>query len=327
MKIKNDYVFPEQYRAIADEYISYKHSLGFKFGYDDQKKCDSLLDYLYKNSPGHNVLNLTKELADGYMGHFNSSRPRTIHASQSCIRQYGLFLKRKGYDPYIYPSTLIQCPKDFTPYIFSKDEIYRIFECADQIGPNKNKFMNTPHVYPAILRLLYSCGPRIGETVRLRTEDVDLNEGILTFHNGKNNVSRMIPMSGSLTAYLRKYDSRVDRTGNGYFFPALKGECYSPTTILNTFKKLMIQAGIPMLPTGKYPRIHDLRHTFAVHSLEHSIDSGQDPYCSLPSLSTYMGHKGIESTEYYLRLTKHYFINVLHYTQSQADAIFPEVLS
>ena len=60
MKIKTDYAFPEQYRAVAEEYISYKHSLGFKFGYDDQKKCDSLLDYLYKNSPGHNVLNLTK---------------------------------------------------------------------------------------------------------------------------------------------------------------------------------------------------------------------------------------------------------------------------
>lgn len=325
MKIKNNYVFPEQYRDIAEEYISYKHSLGFKFGYDDQKKCNFLLNYIYNNSNNHDVINLTKELVIGYLSQFNSSRPRTIHANQSYVRQYALFLKRKGYNPYIYPSTLIQCPEDFTPYIFSKEEIYRIFDSADNIGPNKNKFINTPHVYPAILRLLYGCGSRIGETVSLKAEDVDLNEGILTFHSGKNNVSHMIPMSNSLTAYLRKYDSRVDRTGNKYFFPSLKGECYSPITIRNTFKKLMIQSKIPVLPTGKYPRIHDLRHTFAVHSLEHSIDEGLDPYCSLPALSTYMGHKGIESTEYYLRLTKHYFVNVLHYTQTQADIIFPEV--
>ena len=87
----------------------------------------------------------------------------------------------------------------------------------------------------------------------------------------------------------------------------------------------MKQAEIPMLPTGRYPRIQDLRHTFAVHSLEQSIDLGLDPYCSLPALSIYMGHKRIESTEYYLPLTKHYFINVLRYTQAQADIIFPEV--
>ena len=93
----------------------------------------------------------------------------------------------------------------------------------------------------------------------------------------------MLPLSDSLTTYLRKYDSRVDRSGNAYFFPALHGECYSPVTIRNTFRKLMAQAEIPLLPTGKYPRIHDLRHTFAVHSLEQSIEHGLDPYCSLPA--------------------------------------------
>lgn len=325
MKTRTNYEFQEQYRVTAEEYISYKQSLGFKFGYDDQKKCAHLLNYLYNNSNDNDILNLKKETVDGYLNLFATSRPRTIHASQSYVRQYALFLKRKGFDPYIYPATLIQCPKDFTPYIFSKQEIHRIFESADQIGPNRNKFFNTPHVYPAILRTLYACGSRIGETVHLKKDDVDLDEGILTFHNGKNSISRMIPMSNSLIEYLRKYDLRVDRQGNEFFFPALRGECYSPITIRNKFKKLMIQAEISVLPTGRYPRIHDLRHTFAVHSLESSIDKGLDPYCSLPALSTYMGHKGIESTEYYLRLTKHYFINVLLYTKSQADIIFPEV--
>lgn len=325
MKIKTDYTFPEQYRLTAESYISYKHSMGFTFGYDDQKKCDQLLRYLYANSPANDITDLTKNLVDGYLKQFDSSKPRTIHANQSYIRQYGLFLRHLGYAPYIYPAALIQCPKDFIPYIFTKAEIHRILNCADHIGPNKNKFINTPYIYPAILRLLYSCGSRIGETVRLKTEDVNLPEGTVTFNNGKNNTSRMLPMSESLTAYLRKYDSQVDRTGNVYFFPALHGECYSPISIRTTFKKLMAQAEIPVLPTGRYPRIHDLRHTFAVHSLEQSIDNGMDPYCSLPVLSTYMGHRGIESTEYYLRLTKHYFINVLRYTQAQADIIFPEV--
>lgn len=192
--------------------------MGFSFGYDDQKKCDQLLHYLYDNSISNDVTDLTKKLVEGYLAQFHASKPRTIHANQSYIRQYGLFLKQMGYAPYIYPDTLIQCPKDFTPYIFSKSEIYRIFECADRIGPNKNKFVNTPYIYPAILRLLYGCGTRIGETVRLKIEDVNLSDGIITLHNSKNNVSRMLPLSDSLTTYLRKYDSRVDRSGNAYFF-------------------------------------------------------------------------------------------------------------
>ena len=325
MKIKTDFRFPDEYRKEAEEYVSFKQSLGFKVGYDNQKMLSKLMGFLYRHNAEHDVTNLTRETSDSFLMQYSDARPRTVHANQSLIRQYGLFLKRKGLDPFVFPDMLIQCPKDFMPYIFSKEEIRAVFKCADSIGPNKNKFVNTPHIYPAVFRVLYACGSRIGETLVLKNEDVDLCEGIITFKNGKNGVSRMVPMSYSLTCYLRKYDSRVERLGNDYFFPALKGECYSAITIRNTFRKLMAQAGIQPMSNGRYPRVHDLRHTFAVHSLEHAIENGTDPYCSLPALSTYMGHKGVESTEYYLRLTRHYFMDVLHYTCAQADAIFPEV--
>lgn len=284
-----------------------------------------MLNHIYIHN--HNdVTHLTKDAVDSFLSLSNGSKPRTLHANQSFIRQYGLYLRLNGYDSYIYPDKLIQCPKDFVPYIFTKEEIHSIFLFANRIGPNKNKFINTPFIYPAVFRLLYACGTRVGETLSLKTDDVNLEEWIITLYNGKNKVSRMIPMSDSLTKYLRMYNHRVDRTdGNPFFFPARHGEHYSPTTIRNTFRKILQQAGIRKLSSGSYPRIHDLRHTYAVHALELSISKGMDPYCSLPALSTYMGHKGIESTEYYLRLTKQYFVNVLNYTQEQADTIFPEV--
>ena len=292
---------------------------------DDQRKLLYMLNHIYIHN--HNdVTHLTKEVVDSFLSLSNGSKPRTLHANQSFIRQYGLYLQLNGHDSYVHPDKLIQCPKDFVPYIFTKEEIHSIFLFADQIGPNKNKFINTPFIYPAVFRLLYACGTRVGETLSLKTDDVNLEEGIITLYNGKNRVSRMIPMSDSLTKYLRMYNHRVDRTdGNPFFFPARHGEHYSPTTIRNTFRKILQQAGIRQLSNGSYPRIHDLRHTYAVHALEFSISKGMDPYCSLPALSTYMGHKGIESTEYYLRLTKQYFVNVLNYTQEQADTIFPEV--
>lgn len=325
MKQMTDYNFSDEIRSEAETYISYKRSLGFSVSVEEQRKLAYMLKFIYVHNNG-NISHLTEDTVCAFLSKSESCKPRTKHANQSLIRQYGLYLKLNGDDSYIYPSTLIQCPKDFTPYIFTEEEITLILNQADKIGPNKNKFVNTPLIYPAVFRILYACGTRVGETLALKTTDVDLEEGILTLHNGKNKVSRMIPMSDSLTKYLRRYAQKVDRSdGNPYFFPALHGECYSQTTILNTFKKLMKSAGIKPMSNGKYPRVHDLRHTYAVHALEASISKGMDPYCSLPALSTYMGHKGIESTEYYLRLTKQYFISVLNYTQEQANIIFPEV--
>ena len=92
--------------------------------------------------------------------------------------------------------------KDFTPYIFTKDEIESILYFADRIGPNRNKFINTPFIYPAVIRLLYGCGLRVGEALTLLCNDVDLHNGVITIRNGKNNVSRLVPMSDSLNKYL-----------------------------------------------------------------------------------------------------------------------------
>jgi len=114
-------------------------------------------------------------------------------------------------------------------------------------------------------------------------------------------------------------------TGSDPTKTSLRGERYSDVTVRNNFRKLLKKAGIETLPTGLFPRVHDLRHTFCVHALEQMVAKGIDPYCSLPILSTYVGHKGIESTEIYLRLTKQYFLDVLKYGEKDANLIFPEV--
>ncbi len=236
-----------------------------------------------------------------------------------------LFLNLRGIPAYIYPKELVKTTDDFVPYIFTKDEISRILQEADAIGPNKNKFVNTPYIYPAVIRVLYGCGLRVSEALALKCEHVDLDNGILIIMNGKNHGSRLVPLSESLRGYLSMYDSKVERADNPYFFPALRNERYSPATILTQFRRLEEKAGISQLSNGKYPRVHDLRHTFSVHALEQMIHKRMDPYCSLPILSTYLGHKGIESTEKYLRLTKQYFINILQLSHQDAEKIFPEV--
>lgn len=325
MKQYETFNFPKAYRDIAIEYVEYKQSLGFKYSYSEQAAVNRMLKFIYTNSKSDPVLALQTELVHTYASKRGNESVRTLHARQSHIRQFALFLSLRGIPAYVYPKELVKITQDFVPYIFTKDEISRILREADAIGPNKNKFINTPYIYPAVIRMLYGCGLRVGEALALKCQHVDIDNGILVIMNGKNNVSRLVPLSKSLRQYLVMYDSKVERSGNEYFFPALRNERYSPTTILKQFRRLEKKAGISQLSNGKYPRVHDLRHTFSVHALEQMIHKGMDPYCSLPILSTYLGHKDIESTEKYLRLTKQYFINILQFSHQDAEKIFPEV--
>ncbi len=325
MKQYEDFDFPEQYRSIAEEYVNYKHSLGFKYSFDEQRKINSMLNYIYNNIEENPFQSINKEIVENYARMNNGERPRTAHIRQSHIRQFCIYLNLKGINAYVYPNELVQTGTDFIPYIFTREEICKILYYADRIGPNKNKFVNTPYVYPAIIRVLYGCGLRIGETLKLLTSEVDLENNVLIITKGKNDVSRYVPISCSLSEYLYKYNEKVERENNPYFFPARHGEHYAPCTFSRKFKKLEVQAGIHQLPSGKYPRVHDLRHTFCVHALEKMINESIDSYCALPGLSTYVGHKGLESTEKYLRLTKQYFIEVLKYSEHDAERIFPEV--
>lgn len=325
MKQNDTFDFPATYSDIANEYVNYKQSLGFKYSYSQQSKVNRMLHFIYANSKIEPILALSPELVNAYAAKNGSESARTLHRRQSNIRQFAIFLNLRGIPAYVYPKELVKTAEGFTPYIFTKDEISRILQEADSIGPNKNKFVNTPYIYPAVIRLLYGCGLRVSEALALKCEHFDLDNGILVIMNGKNNVSRLVPISETLRQYLFMYNSRVVRVDNPYFFPALNNERYSPTTIHHQFKKLQEKAYIPQLSNGKYPRVHDLRHTFSVHALEQMINKGMDPYCSLPILSTYLGHKGIESTEKYLRLTKQYFIDILQCSHEDAEKIFPEV--
>jgi integrase len=325
MKQYDTFDFPANYRNIAMEYVDYKHSLGFKYSYHEQSRVNRMLAFIYAHSKSNPILELQPELVIWYASKKSNESARNLHVRQSHIRQFALFLNLRGIPAYVYPKELVKITEDFIPYIFSKDEVGRILREADKIGPNKNKFVNTPYIYPAIFRMLYGCGLRISEALDLTCEHVDLDNGILIIMNGKNNVSRLVPLSKSLQRYLSKYNSMVERGRNPYFFPALHNERYSSLTILNQFRRLEKEAGISPLGNGKYPRVHDLRHTFSVHALEQMIHKGMDPYYSLPILSVYLGHKGLESTEKYLRLTKQYFINILQFSHQDAEKIFPEV--
>ncbi|WP_406543440.1 tyrosine-type recombinase/integrase [Clostridium ljungdahlii] len=244
MKQNEIFHFPKIYCDIAMEYVNYKHSLGFKYPLGEQGKLNSLLKYIYNYSKSEPKYEMSQELVEKYAVRNTSDSKHHLHAKQSTIRQFAIFLNLKGIPAYIYPKELVKTSEDFVPYIFTIEEIQKIIYAADCIKPNKNKFVNTPLIYPAVIRVLYGCGLRISEALSLKFTDVDLENGILVIMNGKNNVSRLVPMSKSLQQYLIAYEFKVNWRENPYFFPALHNEMYSPLTFRNQFYKFQKQANI-----------------------------------------------------------------------------------
>jgi len=160
--------------------------------------------------------------------------------------------------------------------------------------------------FRTLLLLLYGTGMRIGEALRLRGGDVDLGYGILTVRGTKFYKSRLVPLGADVHAHLQAYlalAGRVDRDDEPLFQSRLHKQV--PRQVVETrFRILCNLAGVRRDDDSRYqPRIHDLRHTFAVHRLTEWYRKGDDAQALLPALSTYLGHVELHSTQRYLTMT------------------------
>ncbi len=100
MKTTTDFIFPDAFKTEAEKYISYKRSLGFNFSIGDQRNLSYMLNYIYIHNHS-DVTHLPKEVDDSFLSQLSESRPRTPHANQSFIHQYGLNLQLNGYNSYV----------------------------------------------------------------------------------------------------------------------------------------------------------------------------------------------------------------------------------
>ena len=185
---------------------------------------------------------------------------------------------------------------------------------------------------PCLLRLLYSTGLRITEAVSLRNKDVDLERNMLrvgTWTNTKNGEERLVPICTSLKDNLLKYlhyRSMLPIKGitatDHIFFVKLNGEAVSSANVYRWFKKVYTHCGIAYRGEHFGPRVHDLRHTMASHSLVKMIREGMDIYAALPLLAACLGHKALTATEGYVRLTCSEYPDLLQQCSSLNNFIY-----
>lgn len=234
---------------------------------------------------------------------------RTLYAKYSVWHQLTTLMSRRGCQCQI--PRLPKYPKaDFTPYIFTHEQMDAIFAACDAYRLYDVRMGTSLIAMPALLRMLYGTGARISEALSIINEDVHLNEGYIHLRKTKNGTGRIVPVSTSLYGILSEYMTYRDRmpiagisAPKHAFFVKADGTTINASAVYQFFRKLLDQCGIPFKGNHHGPRVHDLRHTFAVHSLVQMDHIGVDLYTGLPILSACLGHHSLSSTEQYVRLT------------------------
>ena len=248
---------------------------------------------------------LPRRLTEQWLSQTANRRPSTHRKRMVLVRQLATFLQRHGYPAHhpLLPWTPRK-ERQSAARIFSRDEMRAIFEAADHQPCNPH----TPirHlVVPELFRVLYGCGLRVGEARRLAVADVDLVAGVLTIHQGKFRRDRLVPLAPGLQRRLERYAGLLGaRVPSEPFFPAPRGRQYGHQGIYKIFRELLERAGIAHGGRGRGPRLHEIRHTFAVHRLEEWYRTGEDLNAKLPLLATYLGHQSMVGTQIYLQLTQ-----------------------
>lgn len=221
------------------------------------------------------------------------------------VRQFSKYLYNNGIEVTAAFHPLPRRSKAFIPYIFTKEEIGRFISVVDEVNKKPNPSSLIRHlVHPAMFRILYGCGLRVNEALKLKTEDVDLDTGAVLIRTAKWGKDRMVIMSDSLLSFCQEYRARdeVKRFESDYFFPTRDHGYYDSSTAYQDFRKYLKVSGIPHRGRRNGPRLHDFRHTFVVHVLINWVKQGKDIYVCLPILQRYLGHATITATEKYLQL-------------------------
>lgn len=187
------------------------------------------------------------------------------------------------------------------PFIYTPTEIRRLLQAAARLGPRGTL---RPQAYATLFALLVATGLRISEALALRLEDVT-PEGLL-IRQTKFHKSRLVPLHETARAGLERYLLlRQDEAASSDHVFLSRGRPLGRLTVYSTFRHLLRQIDLEVGSRRQRPRIHDLRHSFAVRALEAGPPPREDVSRHMLALSTYMGHSNIRDTYWYLEATPH----------------------
>jgi integrase/recombinase XerD len=165
---------------------------------------------------------------------------------------------------------------------------------------------------------------RVSEVLHLRVADVDLGRGVLMVREAKFKKDRVVPPALPLVQRLRTYAAFMgNRSPDAYFFPSPSDGPWSHPAVYWLYRQLLMRCGVAHAGRGKGPRLHDLRHAYAVHTLLRWCREGANLEAKLPVLATYMGHQSLAGTQRYLHLIAELYPEITVRTSAAFGDVIP----
>ena len=282
------------HHALAD-YLSLRRSLGYKLR-RSEKLLHQFIDFL--EAAGTQTITTKRALAWACQPENGGINWRAHRLS--VVRVFANYLHAMDATAEVPPQDLLPCvPRRASPYLYSEEEIAALIQAASTLRSPLRVA-----TYQTLIGLLAVTGMRIGEAIGLDRQDFDAGHGVLIIHHAKFNKTRELPLHPTTIAALRRYLAHRDRQRSAVSTPALfistAGTRLLYCGVQWTFQRLVRRAGIVARTTRCRPRIHDLRHAFAVNTLLDAYRDGSDTHHRLTLLSTYLGHVDPAATYWYL---------------------------
>lgn len=291
----DSYNFKSILKNELNYFIKYKRSLGLKY----QKEISRLKyidNILYELKLKSKII--TKET-------FNKLVERNNMQGENYARQYGVtkdfckYLISNEYKNIYYEDKKFNIINNYKPVIFTNEEILLLFQTMDKYKDQYKgkKYYQLYYCYCILFRLLYSCGLRVSEVIKITIDDINFNENTINIIDSKRHISRLIVFSNSMKKCLEDYIDLFDIT-DGLLFKSYKNEKISCKSLRKYYKRLLNLSNL-----NNNSHIHDFRHLFCNCALNQMLEKGYDENVVIVYLYKYMGHKTITETEYYLHFT------------------------
>jgi integrase/recombinase XerD len=282
-------------RHRLDEYLSLRRGLGFKL-----ERAGRLLPDFVAFLERHRAHAITTKLALGWAKQPPDGHPAWWAERLSIVRGFAKHLQAIDPRTEVPPTDLLpRQVRRATPYLYSEQDIARLVAAAWQL-----RIPLRAATYATFLGLLAVTGMRVGEAIRLDRRDVDWKNRLLIVRHSKFGKWREIPLHDTTVNALRAYARLRDRTDLrprvAAFFLSTVGTRLIYMNVVTTFWQLLRTIGLQPRTGRCRPRLHDMRHTFAVRTLIEWYRAGVDVQARMPALSTYLGHFDPSSTYWYL---------------------------
>ena len=313
-----------------EQFLSHKRSLGRR--YDSEEKTLALFDaYLLDNKIG-SLTSITSEVVDAFLLSRPRSRPRSYnHLRCTLGRLFTYLINHRKLDVTPLQSPSRRSRYQRTPFIFDVATARRLLALAKTLQDTGGT-SDRGNTYFVLFAVLYGLGLRVGEACRLRIGDANIEQQLLLIRETKFYKSRLVPFGPKLGEVLAQHIQRRKSSLSSLspdeqpLFSLRSGRPVNPGTVSQTFHTLIPRLHLE-LPMGvSSPRLHDLRHSFAVGTLTRWYKEGLDPGAQLLTLSTFLGHVDVNSTALYLTTTPELLDEANHRFKTFAAATREELL-